>query len=334
MRALVTGGTGFIGANLVAGLAEREIQARVLRRAESSEQALEGLVYETVIGDVLDEPDVLARAMEGCDWVFHVAAVSDYWRQDRDRLYRVNVEGTRRVVTAAKRAGVHRLVFTSSLAAMGVPAERGRLLTERDRCNLPPARFPYADSKCQAEDVVMEAVAAGLDGVIVNPSVVLGPRDVNEISGAIILEAARGLLRFTVPGGMNFIDVQDVVAGHIAAAERGRVGERYILGNHNLAYDEAIAIICDVVGRPRPRLHVPAWILPPVAVAVRAARWVFGNLVPLDENQVRMLSAVVYADNSKARRELDLPQTPFRATVQQTYNWYNGHGYLDERIAR
>jgi dihydroflavonol-4-reductase len=334
MRALVTGGTGFVGANLVAGLAERGITPRVLRRAASSEKALVGLVYETVTGDVLDEPETLARAMEGCDWVFHVAAVSDYWRQSSARLYRVNVEGTRRVAAAARLAGVRRLVFTSSLAAMGVPQERGRLLDERDRCNLPPARFPYADSKCQAEDVIMEAVAAGLQAVIVNPSVVLGPRDVNEISGAIILEAARGLLRFTVPGGMNFIDVADVVAGHIAAAERGRVGERYILGNHNLAYDEAIAIICDVVGRPPPRLHIPAWVLPPAAVGVRVARRVLGNIVPMDENQVRMLSAVVYADNGKARRELNLPQTPFRTTVQRTYNWYNGHGYLAASAAR
>lgn len=327
-RALVTGGTGFVGANLVAGLAEEGIAVRVLQRESSSLEALEGLTYETVVGDVLDEAEALATAMEGCQWVFHVAAVSDYWRQPAELLYRVNVEGTRRVLAAAQMAGVQRFVFTSSLAAMGLPRP-GERLDEGDTFNLSPSRFPYGHSKHLAEEEVQGAVAGGLEAVIVNPAVVLGPRDVNQTSGSIVVEAARGLVPFVPPGGVNYVAVSDVVAGHIAAARRGRVGERYILGAHNLAHAEALPAICRVVGRRPPRLKLPGWVLPPAAVAVCASRALFGRPQILDENQVRLLGAEIYADAGKALRELDLPQTPFLDTVQATYNWYNKHGYLD-----
>lgn len=331
-RAFVTGGTGFVGANLVQALNTRDIDARVLLRPTSSQQALQGLVYETVTGNVLDEPDALARAMEGCDWVFHVAAVADYWRRKRELLYRVNVGGTRNVLQAAQRAGVRRLVFTSSLAALGVPQERGQLLDEADTFNLSPDSFPYGHSKALAEQEVLAAVEQGLHAVIVNPSIVLGPRDVNQISGSLVVQAARGRLRFAVPGGANFIDVADVVAGHIAAAEKGGSGERYVLGNHNLTHKEAVSIICDVVGRNRPRVTIPGWILPPAATLVRAVRVLLGNVLPADENQVRLMSAFIFADNQKAVAELSLPQTPFRVTVQRTYNWYNRNGYLERRV--
>ena len=327
VRALVTGGSGFIGANLVAGLVEEGISVRVLHRETSSLEALQGLHYETAIGDILDEPDALAAAMAGCHWVFHVAAVADYWRQPRDRLYRVNVEGVRRVLAAARHAGVARFVFTSSVAALGLPRP-GEYLDEEHTFNVRPSHFPYGHSKHLAEQEVQSAVAQGLDAVIVNPTVVLGPRDVNQISGSIILEAARGLVRFVPPGGVNYVDVGDVVAGHIAAARRGRVGERYILGAHNLSHAEAIPIICRVVGRRPPRLQIPGWMLPPAAVVVRAARALFGRPRALDESQVRLLGAEIYADAGKARRELDLPQTPFLEAVQEAYNWYNKHGYL------
>jgi dihydroflavonol-4-reductase len=175
---------------------------------------------------------------------------------------------------------------------------------------------------------VQEAVAAGLEAVIVNPSVTLGPRDVNQISGSIIIEAARGLLRFTAPGGVNFVDVDDVALGHLAAASHGRVGERYILGAHNLPYAEAIPVVCRVVGKSPPAVRLPSFALPPLAVAVRLARAVLGNRVPMNEGQVRLLSAFLYADSGKAQRELGLPQTPFESTVQKTYNWYMENGYL------
>ncbi|HZD10828.1 MAG TPA: NAD-dependent epimerase/dehydratase family protein [Candidatus Binatia bacterium] len=330
MRAFLTGGSGFIGANLVHALNQRSIGVRLLLRSTSSHEVLQGFTYETVSGDILDDPMRLAQMMEGCDWVFHVAAVADYWRQDRQRLYRVNVEGTRNVLRAARQAGVSRFVYTSSLAALGVP-EHGKPLREEHTFNVSPRSFPYGHSKALAEDEVRAAAEEGYEAVIVNPSIVLGPRDVNQISGSLIVEAALGRLRFTVPGGANFVDVADVAAGHIAAAEKGRPGERYILGAHNLAYAEAIPIISEVVGRKPPVFSVPSWLLPPAALAVRAARMIAGNAIPADENQVRLMSACIFADCGKALAELTLPQTPFRTTVQRTYNWYNEQGYLDRR---
>lgn len=327
LQVFITGGTGFIGANLVAALNTRGVTPRVLHRQTSSQQALAGLAYESVIGDVLDPAPGLAAAMAGCDWVFHVAAVADYWRQQPDWIYRVNVDGTQNVLRAAQLAGVRRLVFTSSLAALGVPSP-GELLTECSPFNVEPKVWPYGHSKHLAEIAVRKAVDAGMSAMIVNPAVVLGPRDVNQISGSIIVEAARGLAKINLPGGTNYVAVQDVVAGHIAAAEKGRPGERYILGQANLPHAQALATICEVLGKRPPVFNLPRWSLPAAAVGVRAARAALGNRVPFDENQVRMLGAFVYADTTKAVRELDLPQTPFRQTVMEAVAWYRGHGFI------
>lgn len=327
MEVLITGGTGFVGANLAAALYARGIRPRILHRATSSLQALDGVEFASIEGDVMGDRSQLTAAMQGCEWVFHVAAVADYWRQEADRVYRVNVEGTQNVLAAAQAAGVRRLVYTSSLAALGIPAA-GRLLTEAAQFNLPPAAFPYGHSKHVAEGYVRAANSAAMTTVIVNPTVILGPRDVNQISGSIITEAARGKLTFLLPGGVNFVAVEDVVAGHIAAAEKGQPGERYILGGENLTYRQAIPIICRIVGRPTPRLAIPGWAIPLAAWGVEGARLVLGNRVPLDASQVRLARALVYADVSKARRALDLPHTPFAAMVQRTYDWYRAQGYL------
>jgi dihydroflavonol-4-reductase len=327
MRALVTGGTGFIGANLVKGLNEAGYTARILRRERSSLEALEGLAYEEAVGDILDIPS-LVPAMEGCEWVFHVAAVSDYWRKGVDWLYKVNVEGTKHVLQAAKAAGAERLVYTSSVAALGVAPE-GELLDETHPFNLEPKEFWYGHSKHVAEQAVRAAVEEGLDAVIVNPGIVIGPRDVNKVSGSLVIEVARGLLRFYLPGGLNYVAVEDVVAGHIAAAKRGRVGERYILGGENLSYREAIDTIVAVTGAPRPLFSFPRWAIEPTALMVGLARKVLGTRVPVNENQVRMAGRPIYMNTEKAVRELGLPQTPFRTAVERAYRWFKEHGYLD-----
>jgi dihydroflavonol-4-reductase len=327
MKAFITGGTGFVGANIVAALNEQGITARVLRRERSSLLALEGLTYESAVGDILQSPTELAGHMAGCEWVFHVAAVADYWRQGQEWLYKVNVEGTKNVLAAAQQAGVQRLVFTSSLAAMGL-AQPGRLLDESNHFNLEPDQFPYGHSKHLAEIEVLRAADAGLSAVIVNPAVVLGPRDVNEISGSIVLEAARGRLRFFPPGGSNYIDVADVAAGHIAAAQQGRVGERYILAAANLTHREVVTTICNIAGRKPPSLRLPGWILPVAAGGVAFGRLFLGNKIPLDANQVRLSGVAIYATAEKALNELNLPQTPFKMTVQRTFDWYNSHGFL------
>src|SRR5512136_1913973 len=216
MKALVTGSTGFVGANLCAALAAHGWSVRALHRASSPLTALEGTPVEHATGDVT-QPETLVEAMRGCDVVFHVAAVADYWRQSAEKLYRVNVEGTRAVCQAALDAKVSRLVFTSSVASLGIP-KPGQPADESHEFNLPPERFRYGHSKLLAEGVVRDFIARGLDAVIVNPSVILGPGDLNLISGSIVTEvASRHVPSVYPPGGTNYIAVQDVCAGHMAA---------------------------------------------------------------------------------------------------------------------
>lgn len=332
MKALVTGSTGFVGANLVEALAVVGHEVRALHRSSSRLKALTGLSYEPVIGDVLD-PNSLAAAMKGVDWVFHVAAVADYWRQaGTAQLYRVNVGGTRKVLQAALEAGVQRVVCTSSAATMGVPRGGGQtnhLLNESSSFNLSPALSPYGHSKHLAEKVVSEFVTRGLDVVIVNPTVVLGPRDLNMISGSAVLAVYRRQVPVIPPGGVNYVDVSDVVAGHIAAAERGTPGERYILGAHNLTHQQAVTIIAQIVGVAPPRLRVPGILLEPLAVAFDLFNRVWPGEPLTDGNQVRLMKHMVFYDTRKAQRELGLgPPLPFPITVERTFHWYRDNGYL------
>ena len=331
MLALVTGATGFIGANLVEALGQRGWRVRALHRAASSLKALAGLAYESAIGDVT-EPASLAPAMRDVDVVFHVAAVADYWRSDPSRLMQVNVEGTRNVLRAAREAGVRRVVFTSSCAALGQPPF-GQAIDERAQFNLRPDDFPYGYSKYLAEQVCQEFVRAGLDVVIVNPAVVFGPRDVNLVSSSLVIAAARRGLPFALPGGVSAIDVADACAGHIAAAERGRTGERYILTAENLSYQQLFTMLAEVVGRPCPRLILPRWVFWVAAPMVGFARDRLGVRLPVSSEQVRFAAETFWFDASKARCELGLTPRPVREAIQRTYDWYVAHGYLVPRAA-
>jgi dihydroflavonol-4-reductase len=336
MKALVTGSTGFVGANLCAALVEHGWSVRALHRASSRLDALNGVVVEHAIGDVT-EPGTLSAAMRGCDVVFHVAAVADYWRQSAEKLYRINVKGTRAVCQAALDAKVSRLVFTSSVASLGIPdpcegsepSQGLKLIDESHEFNLPPERFRYGHSKLLAEGVVREFVARGLDAVVVNPSIILGPRDLNQISGSIVVEVAhRRVPPVYPPGGTNYIAVEDVCVGHMAAAERGRVGERYILAAHNLTHREAMQIVCQVVGVPGPRFGLPHVLVGPLAALLDLAGKVARRPLPMNGDQMRLSAEFIYFDPSRAVRELGLPQTPFRETVERAFEWYKTYRYL------
>jgi dihydroflavonol-4-reductase len=329
MRALVTGGTGFVGSHLVRALLDAGHEVRVLHRTTSKLDALQGLQnqYETAIGDVTDLA-ALQPACAGCDWVFHVAAVADYWRSDRQRMMHVNVEGTRYVLQAARAANVKRVVFTSSAAAIGLPQNSDAPADESIPFNLPPEQFPYGYSKVQAEAVVAEAIAGGLDVVIVNPTVVIGPGDLNLISGSFVIETKlRTWLTPITGGGIAVIDVRDVAAMHIAAAEQGRTGERYILNSANYSYRAWFDLIADVLDVPRPLVRVPNAALPAIASVVDRLRKA-GVSVPIDANQVRLGGQQVHFDGSKAQRELIAPQVSMRQSVSDTYQWYQEHGYI------
>lgn len=326
MNALVTGATGFVGANLVEALNQHGWAVRALRRQSSSLKALEELTYESSIGDV-NEPSSLRAAMQGMDVVFHVAASADYWRSSTEKMMRVNVDGTRNVLQAAAAAGVRRVVFTSSCASLGKPSF-GQMLDERAQFNLRPNQFPYGYSKHLAEAIVQEFVEQGLDAVIINPAVVMGPRDVNLISSSMIVEAAKRSIPFVPPGGVSVVDVADVCEAHIAAAERGQTGERYILTGENLTYAQLFNTIADVVGRPRPRITLPGAVFRAAAYPIDFIRNTLGRELPLNSEQVRFSAETFWFDSSKARREIGLTTRPFVETVKRTYEWYLKQGYI------
>jgi dihydroflavonol-4-reductase len=318
-RSLITGGTGFLGSHIARTLIERGHTVRVLRRTSSSLKLLEGLPVEHAIGDVTD-PAALDVAMDGCEWVFHVAAVSDYWRASHIKLYLVNVNGTINVLEAAKRAGVRRVIFTSSGAAIGM-RDDGRPADETVPFNLSPARFPYGHSKALAEAEVLRAVGRGRDAVILNPSVVLGPGDLNQISGASVVELARGNVFIYPAGGVTVIDVRDVAAAHVTAAERGRTGERYLLGAVDLSHQALLKLIADVVGAPPPSVPIPVAITPGLAVVAGWLRAI-GVPLPIDANQIRLSAHNVFFDCHKAWRELGEPKIDLRQSLEDTYQWY------------
>lgn len=327
MKVLVTGGTGFIGSQLVAALVRRGDHVRVLHRAGSDLMALNEIPdVEHAIGDILDG-EAVGRAVQGCDLVFHVAALSSYWRAQRDAIYRVNVEGTRVVMEACLAARVPRVVFTSSVAAIGMRLD-GRPADETTDFDRTSSRLAYADSKHRAEAVVGRLVQLGLDAVIVNPAAVFGPGDHHLISGSMIVEFARRGLPAVPPGGLCVVDVDAVVQGHLAAAERGRTGERYILGGENLSFQQIAATICAVVGRPPPLRTIPSWVIPPAALAIDLFNRIKPGPPTVSGDQARLSMHRIFFDSGKAVRELDYPLLPFRGAVERAYAWYKAHGYI------
>lgn len=325
-KALVTGATGCVGANVVAALLARGYTVRAMRRSSSSLEALDGLEVEHVVGDVMDQ-DSLVAACAGCALLFHVAAVSDYWRVPVERIYQVNVEGTRHVLAAAVETGIERLVYTSSVGALGVP-QAGCLLDESSTFNLLPRRFPYGHSKHLAELAVQEAVAGGLDAVIVNPGAVMGVRDVHLIGGSTLREVRRGLSIFAPSGGLNWVDAETLGLGHVLAAERGRAGERYILGGENVSYRAAWEIVAEVVEGRRPIITLPRPAMDGVALLADALKALWPARVPFNGGQARLSSFEIYCSTSKAERELGMPETPFRTAVERAYAWYQEHGTM------
>lgn len=310
----------------MAGLTQRGHQVRLLHRSSSNMTAVAGLDFEPVVGDILDGPDELADLMSGCDWVFHVAAVSDYWRQESDWLYRVNVDGTRNMLRAAEKLPIKRFVYCSSLAAL-LPPKGGKAVDELNQFDLKPKQFPYAHSKHLAEEEVVRAFEKGLPSLIVNPSVVMGPGDLNEISGSLVVEATKGRLRFMLPGGINVVAVEDVVAGMIAAAEKGRNGERYVLAGTNVSNWQAAELISEITGSAGPWLTIPRQAAPLLAALVAVARRLLGNRIPLDANQIGMGCLDIFADGSKAAAEFGIDPTPIEEVIRRTYVWYQRNGY-------
>jgi len=314
VSALVTGAAGFIGNHVVAELVRVGAEVRAFDRARASGGLL-ATGAEFVEGDILDR-DALARAMSGCDAVFHLAAVYSYSRARAGAMHAVNVEGTRAVLDAAARAGVRRVVHTSSCATCGPVA--GRAATEADAAPSWDLAVPYKRTKLEAERLALAAAHDGLDVVVVNPTTPVGPGDRGLTpTGQMVADVARGRARAYLRGGaLNVVAVQDVAAGHVLAFEHGRRGERYLLGGENLSLREVFAAVARAAGRPAPRIGVPWAVAYAAARAGDAALRAVGrepSLLVVDE--VRLARLPMTFDDAKARRELGYTSRPAREAL-------------------
>lgn len=326
MKTLVTGASGFVGTNLVRRLVEEGADVRVLVRKTSDTRGLDDLPVEQVLGDIRDVWAV-RRAVEGCRRVYHLAAIVDVNTRVSPAIWDVNVGGTVHVAAACRRAGVERLVHTSSIAAVG-HGTRERPATEETPYNLGRFRLDYLDSKREAERMLGEFVRAGLDVVIVNPGYIFGRGDLALRSGEYVRVAARGLVRFTFPGGINAVDVDDVVEGHVRAMERGRPGERYILGGENLTYDEFYRLLADVVGASPPWGRLPGGVAALVAVGGEAFTALTGISHPIHRRTLAMSRIFHFVSSEKARRELGMEFGPVRRALEKAYDWFRERGLI------
>ena len=336
MRALVTGATGFIGAALCRGLLAAGYSVRALRRPTSNMRLLEDLPVERVEGD-LTQPESLDAAMQDVQVVFHAAAMlgDDH---DAGRLYAVTVEGSRSVFLAARQAGVQRVVLTSSAAALGVP-QGGPLagtvrsgMDENHTWNFPPQSWPYAYAKYLSELEAQRAVAAGLDVVIVNPTLVMGAGDIYRHNSSLVVQVAQRRLPALVEGGLNVVHAADVTAGHLAALERGRCGERYLLAGENLTLVELVKKIAAVAGVEPPGVVLPAGVARRLALP---ARW-FSQYLTLHSAvlALRMAGQLFYVDGRKASVELRLgPPRPADEAIREAYDYFVSVGAISARAA-
>ena len=327
--ALVTGGTGFVGANVVRELLRENRRVRVLARAGGDRRALAGLDVEIAEGDLLDAAS-LARAVRGAGTVFHVAADYRLWAPDPAVILRANVDGTRNLLQASGEAGVTRIVHTSSVGALGIPRD-GQPGTEDTPVGLDDMVGPYKRSKFLSEQVALEFARKGLPVVVVNPSAPIGPWDVKPTpTGQMVIDALTGRLFAIVDTGLNLVHVRDVARGHLLAESRGRVGEKYILGHAegNLSLAAIGRLIAEMSGARAPRVRIPyvvAWCA--AACSQGFARLTGGTpRVPIDA--VRMSRKRMYFSPAKAIRELGLPQTPVRDAVRDAAQWFSEHGYV------
>ncbi|MBW4607691.1 MAG: NAD-dependent epimerase/dehydratase family protein [Hassallia sp. WJT32-NPBG1] len=323
----VTGGTGFIGANLVRLLLQEGYSVKALVRPDSNLGNLKELELEIVKGDLNDLN--LWQQMRGCQYLFHVAAHYSLWQKDREALYQNNVLGTRNVLAAAQKAGIERTVYTSSVAAIGA-GKFDKVVDETYQSPVEELVGDYKKSKFLAEQEAMLAASRGQEVVVVNPSSPIGPLDIKPTpTGDIILRFLRRQMPAYLDTGLNFIDVRDVAWGHLLALEKGKSGDRYILGHQNLSLKQLLDQLESITGLSAPQRTVPAWL--PLSVA-----WIDEKIlaplgkqpsVPLDG--VRMAKQRMYYNASKAVRELNLPQSSLNTALKDAVDWFVSHKYVN-----
>ncbi len=327
MPTLVTGATGFLGSHIVRKLAGRGEKVRILLRRSSKTVNIDDMDVEKVYGDVTDMESV-RKAIDGCDTLYHAAGVVSFKQADYKKMEDVNVGGTNNVFTAAMEAGIKKAVYTSSIAAIGLKPGK-EVADENTPFDPEGTDIEYILSKYRAEQEALRFVEKGLPLVIVNPSLVIGAGDVYVSTSGIILWYCKRRLPGYTDGGINLVDAEDVAEGHLLAAEKGRVGEKYILSNRNITIKELFEVMEKVTGIPRPKLKIPY----PLAYAgAYIAEKIFGisapNYVAMDIDSIKGSKHFWYVDNSKAVRELGFGPVPLEVTIERTVKWFKEHGYL------
>ena len=331
MKALVTGATGLIGSAVVRELKKNGEEVKVLVRRTSNRLNLQGLDLEEAIGDITDYASI-RRALEGCDRAYHVAAL--YTMDDRPKdYYRVNVEGTRTVLRACQDSGVRRVVYTSSIAAVGSSRD-GRPADENTIWDLGELFVPYVTTKYMAEFEAWRICSQGLPVVVVCPTGPMGARDVKPTpTGRLIVDFLNGKMPLYPPMLFNVIDVDDVALGHRLAMEKGRSGERYILSNHNTSLGELLKTVAGLTGVPPPKMAIPhAVALVFSFFAELIMTRIIGRPTLFTLAGARMVKRRMHASNAKAVRELGLTLTPYEEVLRKAVRWFHEHGYIHKPI--
>jgi dihydroflavonol-4-reductase len=326
MKALVTGATGFVGGAVARALVHRGIEVRVLARAGADLQNLQGLTVERVEGDLRDQ-DSLRHTLTGCRQLYHIAAHYALWAKDPSIFYDVNVTGTKTLLEAARDVGTERIVYCSTIGAIGIPPEGG-LGTEETPVVFEQMAGHYKRSKYLAEQEVLKLAKAGLPVVIVNPSAPVGIGDVKPTpTGQVIVDFMKGRMPAYIETGMNIVDVDDVAIGHLLAMEKGRIGERYILGSANLMLREVLEILSRLTGVKAPTIKLPRVAILPLAYLNQWLANLTGQSPRIPLEGVKMAKYKMHYDCSKAIRELGFPQTPPEAALEKAVRWFRDHGY-------
>jgi len=327
MKILLTGATGFVGANVARALQATGHDVRALVRPQSNTMAIDGTGIEVSRGDILDRGSV-APAMEGRDAVVHCAALYTFWERDPQLFYKTNVEGSRIVMEEAAKANVRCIVYTSSTAVLGRP--RNGLADESTEPRPHELTGHYQKSKYMAENAVMQMASQGLPVVVVNPSVPVGPWDVKPTpTGRIVLNFLNRSMFGYMNVGFNLVDVEDVAVGHVLALEKGKPGERYILGNRNMTLREVLNTLAQITGTRAPRLKLPYTLILGLAYV---DKWVEGGLlrrppsIPLEG--IKEVRRPVWVDCRKAVEELGLPQSPIETALEKAIRWFRDHHYV------
>jgi dihydroflavonol-4-reductase len=327
LRAFVTGATGFLGAHVARVLAEQGAELRLLVRPTSDLRNVEGLRADRVTGD-LRSPALLEKAMSGCDTVFHVAADYRLWVRDPEQMYRSNVEGTRAVLDAARKNGIRRVVYTSSVATMGFTLT-GSSADEESPVTLTDMIGHYKRSKFMAEQVALEAGRNGQDVVVVNPTTPVGEMDIKPTpTGRIIVDFLKKKFPAYVDTGLNLVDATECARGHVLALEKGRSGERYILGGENLTLKQILDKLGAITGLPSPKMKVPYFM----ALATGVVDEVFRGRIRGKEpratiDAVRMGRKKMFVSSAKAERELGWQIVPVDSALRRAAAWFQAKGY-------